>query len=94
MRTSLIATTVLAAVATIAGCSRATEPTAPPAETQALVQPPHLTLTPDQSQHATCPQLWTCDEVNWFTTQAACNTACGSPTCIKDFDCHPGCLCP
>jgi hypothetical protein len=97
MRALFLATSLFMA---LTGCTRAAEPVAPPSSStteQAMLKSTPLTLTPDQSQHAgVCPSQWTCDDINWFTTKAACQTsaACSTQTCFRDSHCTAGCICP
>lgn len=42
---------------------------------------------------AFCPQLWTCNHVKWYGSEAACTTACGR-ACELDYRCTTGCVCP
>lgn len=46
------------------------------------------------STSAICPQKWTCNYRNWYSTEAACNTSCGGGACFLDYRCTVGCVCP
>lgn len=97
MRSVFLAATLFASVV---GCSRSPEPAAagPACSTtstrtmEALASTPSP-LTLDKSQHAVCTQGWTCDDIQFFGSLAACTASCGSG-CFRDFNCKPNCLCP
>lgn len=40
-----------------------------------------------------CPQKWTCNNRNWYSTEATCNASCGG-VCYLDYRCTGGCVCP
>jgi hypothetical protein len=96
MRSFVLAVTLFSLV----GCSRGPEPTttapaavtAPSSSAVALVSTPS-SLTLHNSQQAICPLRWTCDNIHWFSTQAACTSSCG-PDCYQDARCTLGCVCP
>lgn len=91
---------VVTLFASIIGCSRGPETTAagPTCSTtstrtmEALVSTPSK-LTLDKSQNVICSQGWTCDDIRFFGTLAACTTSCGSG-CFRDFNCNGHCVCP
>jgi hypothetical protein len=44
-----------------------------------------------------CPTQWTCNNVDYYTTKAACITACGTEPCYLDANCssaYQPCCCP
>jgi hypothetical protein len=93
MRSLLLAVALFTGVI---GCDRGPESTAGSTmstpTTEAVISTPSK-LTLDRSQRAICKSGWTCDDVHFFTTQAACNTSCGGG-CFRDFNCNGTCVCP
>lgn len=45
------------------------------------------------TQLAICPSKWTCNFSRFYSTQAACETACGQ-SCWLEPACTGGCVCP
>jgi hypothetical protein len=44
---------------------------------------------------AICPRKWTCDQTGfYYSTKAACTSACGATACYLDYACTGGCVCP
>jgi hypothetical protein len=85
MRSILFALSLI----TAAGCSQGAEP-APTAQA-AVAVPASLTLQPVSI--GICPRQWTCDDIAFYSTKAACLSACGSG-CFLDYNCNGRCLCP
>jgi hypothetical protein len=94
MRAIILAATLLAG---IAGCTRSSEPATPaPQSTMEAVQQTPSKLLPEQTQRGLCPSAFTCDDINWFSTKAACqaSAACSGGDCFRDTRCGGNCICP
>lgn len=42
-----------------------------------------------------CPRHWTCNLVNWYSSEGDCLARCSSPSqCALEYHCNGSCLCP
>ncbi len=50
---------------------------------------------PELEPQGICAVGWTCDDITYYSTKAACNTATSCDGgCYRDYNCNGRCTCP